>query len=105
MPRLISALLNKLALVRKPGWDKPEWLSSSLFALTWHYFPPSSPTYLCQHIPNSALGQAFHLYLSVSSFGLPLIPDVLPKKIISIEPCSATPFAGLQPMLRLMLTR
>lgn len=105
MPGLVSALLNELALVGNPGWDKPEWLSSSLFALTWHYVPPSSPAYLRQDLPNSAVRQAFHLYLSVTSFGLPLIPDVLPKEIISIEPCSATPSAGLQPTLRLMLTR
>lgn len=57
------------------------------------------------HLPSRALCQACHLYLSVTSCGLPVIPNVLPRKIISIEPRSAAASAGLQPVLRLMLTR
>lgn len=45
-----------------------------------------------------------HLCLSVTSFGLPLIPDALPKET-SVEPCSTTPSVGLKPVLGLMLIR
>lgn len=81
-PRLVSALLTKLAVVRNPGWDRAEWLSSSLFALTLPYFPLLLLLiYASVFLAVLPLHPVSHLCLSVTSFGLPLIPDVLPKEI------------------------
>lgn len=79
--RLISALLTKLAVVRNPGWDGAEGLSSSLFALALPYFPLLLLIYASVFLAVLPLHPVSHLCLSVTSFGLPLIPDVLPKEI------------------------